>query len=240
MFLQVNDGDDAYHMAIASVAESSGNMYTANVYAFGNTTLTYRYALAPFPIWIAYLSRISGVHTLTIAHIILGIFLITMSYVIYASSAKELFGDNRKKRLQMQAFFSSVLNPKRVVPLHKLRAEAQGKGVAIQFIRKGQVKAAHAVAAAEDEFLVGLSAAGGTRPDVVIIDPPRKGSTKELVDTLAELDVPRVVYVSCDPSTLARDCAWFRDCGYEIGDVTPVDMFPRTGHVESVVCITRK
>ena len=77
-------------------------------------------------------------------------------------------------------------------------------------------------------------------PDVVIIDPPRKGSTKELVDTLAELDVPRVVYVSCDPSTLARDCAWFRDCGYEIGDVTPVDMFPRTGHVESVVCLERR
>lgn len=100
VFLQVNDGDDAYHMAIASVAESSGNMYTANVYAFGNTTLTYRYALAPFPIWIAYLSRISGVHTLTIAHIILGTVLVTMSYVIYASSAKELFGDNRKKRLQ--------------------------------------------------------------------------------------------------------------------------------------------
>lgn len=100
VFLQVNDGDDAYHMAIASVAESSGNMYTANVYAFGNTTLTYRYALAPFPIWIAYLSRISGLHTLTIAHIILGMFLVTMSYVIYASSAKELFGDNRKKRLQ--------------------------------------------------------------------------------------------------------------------------------------------
>lgn len=100
LFLQVNDGDDAYHMAIANVAESSGNMYTANVYAFGNTTLTYRYALAPFPIWISYLSRISGVHSLTIAHLILGLMLITMSYVIYAASAKELFGDNKKKRLQ--------------------------------------------------------------------------------------------------------------------------------------------
>ena len=98
--LQVNDGDDAYHMAIANVAESSGNMYTANVYAFGNTTLTYRYALAPFPIWIAYLSRISGVHTLTIAHLVLGVFMVSLSYAIYAHSAKELFGDNHKKRLQ--------------------------------------------------------------------------------------------------------------------------------------------
>jgi 23S rRNA (uracil1939-C5)-methyltransferase len=84
-----------------------------------------------------------------------------------------------------------------------------------------------------------LNAMGGERPDVVIIDPPRKGSTKELVDCLAELCVPKVVYVSCDPTTLARDCAWFKDAGYEIGEVQPVDMFPRTGHVESVVCLTR-
>ena len=85
-----------------------------------------------------------------------------------------------------------------------------------------------------------LRAAGGTRPDVVVIDPPRKGSTKELVECLASLEVPKIVYVSCDPTTLARDCAWFSEAGYSIGNVTPVDMFPRTGHVESVVCLERK
>ena len=85
-----------------------------------------------------------------------------------------------------------------------------------------------------------LRAAGGVRPDMVIIDPPRKGSTHELVECLASLDVPRIVYVSCDPDTLARDCAWFAQAGYEIGEVTPVDMFPRTGHVESVVCLKRR
>ena len=85
-----------------------------------------------------------------------------------------------------------------------------------------------------------LGATGGKRPDVVVIDPPRKGSTRALVECLAELCVPRVVYVSCDPTTLARDCVWFRELGYEIGGVQPVDMFPRTGHVESVVCLTRK
>lgn len=85
-----------------------------------------------------------------------------------------------------------------------------------------------------------LRATGGVCPDVVVIDPPRKGSTKELIDTLAELRVGRVVYVSCDADTLARDCVWFCENGYEIGDVQPVDMFPRTGHVESVVCLTRK
>ena len=101
VFFAVNDGDDAYYMAIASVAESSGNMYTANVYAFGGTELTYRYALAPFPIWIAFLSKISGVHTLVIGHILLGMTLVTMSYVIYAQIGKELFGDNYRKRIQM-------------------------------------------------------------------------------------------------------------------------------------------
>jgi 23S rRNA (uracil1939-C5)-methyltransferase len=74
----------------------------------------------------------------------------------------------------------------------------------------------------------------------VIIDPPRKGSTKELVDCLASLDVKKIVYVSCNPDTLARDCAWFVEANYEIGEVQPVDMFPRTGHVESVVCLSRK
>lgn len=101
MFLAVNDGDDAYYMAIASVAESSGNMYTANVYAFGGTELNYRYALAPFPIWIAFLSKISGVHTLIIGHVILGMILVTMSYVIYAQIGREFFGDNYRKRIQM-------------------------------------------------------------------------------------------------------------------------------------------
>lgn len=101
IFLAVNDGDDAYYMAISNVAESSENLYTANVYAFGNTELNYRYALAPFPIWIAFLARISGVHTLIIGHIILGITLVTMSYVVYAQIAKELFADTYCKRIQM-------------------------------------------------------------------------------------------------------------------------------------------
>ena len=73
----------------------------------------------------------------------------------------------------------------------------------------------------------------------VILDPPRKGSTPELISYLAKRNFNRVVYVSCNPDTLARDCVVFRELGYEIGEVTPVDMFPRTGHVESVVSLTR-
>jgi 23S rRNA (uracil1939-C5)-methyltransferase len=76
-------------------------------------------------------------------------------------------------------------------------------------------------------------------PDVVIIDPPRKGTTQELVNYLDSLAVKKIVYVSCNPDTLARDCAWFAEKGYKIGKVTPVDLFPGTGHVESVVCLTK-
>ena len=85
-----------------------------------------------------------------------------------------------------------------------------------------------------------LSCLGDTTPDVVILDPPRKGSTNELIDALAARGIERVVYISCDADTLARDCVRFREDGYEIGTITPVDMFPRTGHVENVVCLTRK
>jgi 23S rRNA (uracil1939-C5)-methyltransferase len=75
--------------------------------------------------------------------------------------------------------------------------------------------------------------------DVVIMDPPRKGSTPELIGYLARRGVTRVVYVSCDPDTLARDCAEFLKYGYQMSEVIPVNMFPRTGHVESVVCLMR-
>jgi 23S rRNA (uracil1939-C5)-methyltransferase len=76
--------------------------------------------------------------------------------------------------------------------------------------------------------------------DVVVIDPPRKGTTRELIEYLNKMNVPKIVYVSCDPDTLARDVAIFRELGYGTDKVYPVDMFPRTGHVESVVCLTRK
>ncbi|MBQ8207709.1 MAG: 23S rRNA (uracil(1939)-C(5))-methyltransferase RlmD [Clostridia bacterium] len=81
---------------------------------------------------------------------------------------------------------------------------------------------------------------GGLSPDAVILDPPRKGSTPELITYLSELNVPKIIYISCDPDTLARDCVLFRELGYTIGKVTPVDMFPVAGHVESVVCLKRR
>ena len=81
---------------------------------------------------------------------------------------------------------------------------------------------------------------GEISPDVVVLDPPRRGCDRALLEFLAKRAVPRIVYVSCGPDTLARDCAILRELGYEIGTVTPVDLFPRTGHVESVVCLKRQ
>ena len=81
---------------------------------------------------------------------------------------------------------------------------------------------------------------GSVEGATVIMDPPRKGSTPELIEYLAARNFQKIVYVSCNPDTLARDCVLFRHLGYEIGAVTPVDMFPRTGHVESVVCLKRQ
>lgn len=81
----------------------------------------------------------------------------------------------------------------------------------------------------------------GISPDVIIVDPPRKGCDAELIKTIAEDFAPeRVVYISCDPATLARDCKAFDALGYTAIKAAPFDMFPRTGHCESAVCLTRK
>ena len=80
----------------------------------------------------------------------------------------------------------------------------------------------------------------GTAPDVVILDPPRKGCGEELVKTIRKMNPKRVVYVSCDPATLARDLKYFAENGYITQEVTPCDMFPRTAHCETVVLLSRK
>lgn len=80
----------------------------------------------------------------------------------------------------------------------------------------------------------------GIRPDVIVVDPPRKGLTPELIDTIVQMSPDRVVYVSCDPATLARDLKQFTENNYSVEEITPCDMFPRTSHVEAVVMMSRK
>ena len=78
------------------------------------------------------------------------------------------------------------------------------------------------------------------KPDIVIFDPPRGGTTEELIQHISSLNPTRIVYISCNPTTLARDIVIFNKYGYFCDTVTPYDLFPMTGHVESVVCLTRK
>lgn len=77
------------------------------------------------------------------------------------------------------------------------------------------------------------------KPDVIITDPPRAGMHQDVVDMLLRLRAPKIVYVSCNPATQARDLAWMKDV-YQIDKVQPVDMFPHTHHVENVVLLTLK
>ena len=80
----------------------------------------------------------------------------------------------------------------------------------------------------------------GIQPDVIVVDPPRKGLTPDLIRTIADMHPTRVVYVSCDPATLARDLVLFTEQHYSTEEITPVDLFPRTSHCESVCWMSRQ
>ena len=81
----------------------------------------------------------------------------------------------------------------------------------------------------------------GIKPDVIVLDPPRKGCEASLVETVCNMSPDRVVYVSCDPATLARDLDILCHQGrYQLVKVQPVDLFPNTAHVETVVLLSRE
>ena len=79
----------------------------------------------------------------------------------------------------------------------------------------------------------------GIRPDVVVVDPPRKGLNADTIEALAKMSPRRIVYVSCDPATLARDVALLKARGYCLQSAQAADLFPRCAHVESIVLMTR-
>ncbi|HAT4208550.1 TPA: 23S rRNA (uracil(1939)-C(5))-methyltransferase RlmD [Clostridium perfringens] len=80
----------------------------------------------------------------------------------------------------------------------------------------------------------------GVKADVVVVDPPRKGCDKKLLDAITNIDAKKIVYVSCDPSTLGRDLQVLEENGYKTLEVQPVDMFPNTAHIENVALLIRK
>lgn len=96
------------------------------------------------------------------------------------------------------------------------------------------------------EFIVGESEKEipaliekGIKPDVVVVDPPRKGCHIDLLKAIAEASPEKIIYVSCDPATLARDLGILEGMGYKTIEVQPVDMFPQTAHIESVCKLVR-
>lgn len=88
--------------------------------------------------------------------------------------------------------------------------------------------------------LMQAMARDGQRIDVVFLDPPRAGSDEAFLDALAELAPRRVVYISCEPATQARDLAYLEKKGYQVKRIQPVDMFPQTYHVETVVLLQKQ
>ena len=100
---------------------------------------------------------------------------------------------------------------------------------------------------ANTEFFVGKAeevlpeqfARTGERADVIVVDPPRKGCDETLLSTIIKMQPDRVVYVSCDSATLARDLKYLCERGYELKKVCPVDMFPNTVSVETVVLLSQ-
>ena len=79
----------------------------------------------------------------------------------------------------------------------------------------------------------------GLRPDVIVVDPPRKGCDPEVLQAIAQMGPQRLIYISCNSATLARDCKELDTLGYHLEVAAPVDLFPRTAHVEAVARLIR-
>ena len=105
--------------------------------------------------------------------------------------------------------------------------------------RRNKIANARFVCADATEWMA-AAAGEGLHPDVVFLDPPRAGSTPECIAAVNKMKPRRVVYVSCDPETLARDVAAFTRLGWRAAKFCPVDLFPQTRHVETVVLLSHK
>lgn len=102
------DGDDAFYVATATITEESDTMYRILPYTGGTTGLSARYSLAPFPIWIAYLARVTGMRAVMISHIVMPLFSITMAYGVYYLLGSRLF-KKHKERIPLFLIFTEIL-----------------------------------------------------------------------------------------------------------------------------------
>ncbi len=90
------DGDDAFYVAVSEIVNDSDTMYQKSPYSIGATGLDIRHGLAPFPVWIAFLARISGMHTAVMAHVIVGTYLIGLSYMVFYLLGRQLFAEKKE------------------------------------------------------------------------------------------------------------------------------------------------
>lgn len=109
---------------------------------------------------------------------------------------------------------------------------------AIANAKRNNEKNARFYCADAGDFMEAL-AAEGEKFDVIFMDPPRSGSSRKFIDSLATADPERVVYISCNPETLARDLQYMIKKGYKVKKICPVDMFPHTNHIECAVLLCR-
>lgn len=129
-------------------------------------------------------------------------------------------------------------------------AKAAGKVIGVEVVEQAVVDArenAKRNGIENAEFFCGDAGkaaleleARGVHPDVVVVDPPRKGLSADTIEALAKMQPRRIVYVSCDPATMARDVALLRARGYSLQSAQAADLFPRCAHVESIVCLCRQ
>lgn len=113
VFYAYEDGDDAFYVATSQIANASDRMFLMDAYKGTATTMEYRYALAPFPIWIAMVSRLSGVNVATLSHVIIPVVFISLTYIIYNEIAGLLFNGEREKKymlLSLVALFEMFSN----------------------------------------------------------------------------------------------------------------------------------
>lgn len=130
-----------------------------------------------------------------------------------------LFAKHVKKVIAVESNADSVSNAIQNAKRNQLRNIRFYKDDAIAFLHK-QVDAKEVV-------------------DIIVFDPPRSGLDASFIEVIANLKPKKVVYISCDPFTLARDLKLFVEVGYQIMRVQPIDLFPQTFHVETVVLMSR-
>ena len=106
LFFDYADGDDSYYVAMAQIIETSDSLYRVGVYEGGLSQVAYRYAIAPFPVWIAFIARITGLNAAVVAHVAVAGILLLVTYVIYFEISKILFENSREKQFMFLSLFA--------------------------------------------------------------------------------------------------------------------------------------